>query len=452
VGQGIVEGEYGLAGSKPQPAGQDPNFLPDPIILATAVLMNKWLGFWGRIDASKIKGKDHLLQPKTLEVLGTHLWNLILQNDVGDALKRCIPKQGSKPPLRLSIEFADDADETLKGLPWEFLYEPDSKFLATKTELLLTRYVSMPNGRIEVSQVGDREEVRALLIAALPDDDKFDTERKNLRNLRTALTAVAHLWVPDVIEVWDAAKIEKELEDTEYHIIHVVGICHGTPGHAQIYLGGDSFQDPAKFVEVLTTNPKRPRLIILQLCDYVDGDATENFELLAPALIRNEVPAVLALQYAIKQADQVGLGKGFYESLVKGEAIGAAVQASRRQLSLASLAHRFGTPVLYLQEDGPLCPRRSPVYVTTASNAPSSTVSAREVMYDVADNVSGLGEEETDRILNWIVELDPGIGYAEARIKIRDRRLTVPHDQASHQVYRKMSKALQDMEARNGRV
>ena len=51
-----------------------------------------------------------------------------------------------------------------------------------------------------------------------------------------------------------------------------------------------------------------------------------------------------------------------------------------------------------------------------------------------------------------MVELDAGIGFEEALIKIRERVLTVPHDKATQQVYRDMSKALRDMEPRHGRV
>jgi len=454
IGPGIVEGEYGLPGSQPQPAGQDRNFSPDPIILATAGLMNKWLGFWGRINDSKIRGKDHLLEPDTVEVLGTHLWKLILENDVGKELKKHIPAEG-KPAIRLSIEFDDEADARLKGLPWEFLYEPDNSwYLAAKTELLLTRYVSTPKGRVRVSQVGEREEVRALLIAALPEDRIFSGEREDLRKLQTALTDVTRLTVPAPVTDWKPDQIAQQLRRTEYHIIHVVGICRGEPGHAQIYLGdgGGSFQDPAVFVDTLTANPIRPRLIILQLCDYIDGDATENFERLAPALIKRQVPAVLALQYAARQADQVGLGKQFYESLIDGDHIGAAVQASRNRLRNSLPPHRFGMPVLYLQEDGALCARRSSGYVTTTPTGASSTPWAREVMYDVADRSSGPGKEEMDRIIDWVVGLDAGIGFEEALIKIRERVLTVPHDKATQQVYRDMSKALRDMEPRHGRV
>ena len=167
-----VRGEYGPLGTEPKPAGSGELHL-DKLTLDTVGLMNRWLSYWDVIEISQIRRMQSLLEPETLEILGTQLWRLILDNDVGDALRRKIPRNG-KPALRLSIAFKDDADATLRELPWEFLFEPEKRaFLATKTELLLTRYVSTEGKRVRVIEVGDKEEVRALLIAALPAGNVF---------------------------------------------------------------------------------------------------------------------------------------------------------------------------------------------------------------------------------------------------------------------------------------
>jgi hypothetical protein len=445
-----VTGKYGPPGLEPEPEGSA-DLHVDQLTLDTIVLMNRWLSFWDLINASGLRRKECLLEPGTLAVLGRQLWQLILANDVGRALKQRIPEEG-KPPIRVSIEFADNANATLMGLPWEFLFEPENRwFLATKTELLLTRYVTVKNPATVV-QVGDKEKLRALLIAALPGNKKFASNREALADLRTALKDVENLEVPEPIRSWDPKEISRELQAKEYHIVHVVGICRGVPGKPQIYLGeDDGFQDPDSFVDCLTSNATRPRLVILQLCDYEDGDASENFERLAPQLIRRQVPAVLALQYAamVDQADEIGLGKQFYKSLVDGEHIGAAVQASRRRLRAERPDRRFGTPVLYLQEDGALR-RPGPALALVEPTARSGTSGGQTVRESLIELMEATGRFEDDEMrpfLDWLSELGPELGPAEMRFLVSRKMWAQPDPQdAPRTVYREAFLALKKLE------
>jgi hypothetical protein len=445
-----VRGEYGPLGTEPEPAGNGKLQL-DKLTLDTVGLMNRWLSYWDFIENSNTRRKESLLEPETLEILGTQLWRLILNNDVGDALRRKIPRYGK--PLRLSIAFKDDADATLRELPWEFLFEPQKRaFLATTTELLLTRYVSTQGKRVRVIEVGDKEEVRALLIAALPAGDKFAPAKLELGRLRTALKDVANLMVPDPIDVWNPAKIREVLTATPYHIIHVVGICKGAPGRPKIYLGGgrDGFHDPEQFVELLTVNDTRPQLVILHLCDFIDGDATENFERLAPALIKRQVPAVLALQYAYavreEQPDYTGLGKQFYQSLVEGHQIGAAVQDSRRRLREERPDRRFGTPVLYLQEDGAL--RRPPPKPEVAKPAAKSGSSGgQKVKMTLIDLVESLkvDDEKKRAALKWVAVIDSQLSLTDVQNIVKEKLLG-PLDPAMRNVFVEMLMALGRLE------
>jgi CHAT domain len=447
-----VRGEYGPPGRQPKPAGSGELHL-DKLTLATVGLMNRWLSYWDVIENSKIKRMQSLLEPETLEILGTQLWQLILDNDVGDALRRKIPRNG-KPALRLSIAFKDNADATLRELPWEFLFEPQKRaFLATKTELLLTRYVSTEGERVRVIEVGDKEEVRALLIAALPANNMFLPAKFELGKLRTALQDVANLTVPDPIDVWNPAMIRDVLTETPYHIIHVVGICKGAPGKPEIYLGGgrDGFHDPEQFVELLTVNDTRPQLVILHLCDFIDGDATENFERLAPALIKRQVPAVLALQYAYavreEKPDYTGLGKQFYQSLVDGHQIGAAVQASRRRLQLERRDRRFGTPVLYLQEDGAL--RRPPpkpeVAKPAAKSGSSGGQKVKKALIDLVLSLK-LDDEKKREALGWVADIDQQLALIDVKNLVKEKIRLAPLDPAMKGVFVEMSLALGRLE------
>ena len=459
-----VTGQYGVCGEQLQQAGSAELNL-DPLALETVGLMNRWLSFWDLIDRSEIRLKETLLQGDTLDVLGTHLWRLILDNDVGRQLKEKIPREGQQP-LKLSIEFAPQANEKLKGLPWEFLYEPQNEwYLATKTELLLTRYVTTDREPATVAQAGEKEKLRALLIAALPDKEKFAIHRERLNKLRTALSDLPNLDVPKPIEAWNAETIYQKLAEQPYHIVHVVGICKGTPGHPQIYLGdgGDGYEDPGQFVETLTANPKRPRLVILQLCDFADCDATENFERMAPDLIKRRVPAVLALQYAASadqaDADNIGLGKRFYQSLVDGERIGAAVQASRKRLLQDRRDRRFGTPVLYLQQEDVALRRPGsqgePLKSTAQSGTSEDAIRKRGFDSSIVTKAlggvvleAGLGKSEAWDILTWVSDLGRLAGFDAVRIAINEK-LQQPLAASHLDIYTRMLVCLGELRSKS---
>ena len=440
-----VTGRYGVHGVEPPMVGRAELDL-DPFALKTIGLMNRWLSLWDMIESSEMRLKKALLEPSTLDVLGTHLWRLILENEVGEELRTKIPAEG-EPPLRLSIEFGDKADATLKGLPWEFLYEPvNGWYLATKTELLLTRYVTTAATPATVAQATEKETLHALLIASVPRARGYGDYREALGDLRTALNDVSNLEVPPPIRDWDQDLIRKELESQPYHIIHVVGICTGTSGRPKIYLGGDGdgFHDPAPFIATLTANPRRPRLVILQLCDFLDGDATENFERIAPDLIKRGVTAVLALQYAGgPQADTIGLGKKFYRSLVEGKHIGVAVQASRKSLMDTRRDRRFGTPVLYLQEDVALRrtqPQAGTVTAstTTTKSETSAGPSIRKALLKVLGEAAELDDAAERDLLKWVSELDSGAGPDEVTKAVREKLRTPLLDIGSANVYAEM--------------
>ena len=251
--------------------------------------------------------------------------------------------------------------------------------------------------------------------------------------------------------------IREVLTETPYHIIHVVGICKGAPGKPEIYLGGgrDGFHDPEQFVELLTVNNTRPQLVILHLCDFIDGDATENFERLAPALIKRQVPAVLALQYAYavreEKPDYTGLGKQFYQSLVDGHQIGAAVQASRRRLREERPDRRFGTPVLYLQEDGALRrpPRKPEVAKPEVAKpaAKSGSSGGQKVKMTLIDLVLRLklDDEKKREALEWVAVIDSQLSLTDVQNKVKEKMLE-PLDPATKNVFVEMFMALGRLE------
>jgi hypothetical protein len=440
----------------------------DPLTLRTSTALARLLHIWDVMEESREEAptggiRRAAFQPETLEVLGTHLWNLILDNDVGEFLRANIPPARA-PALRVLIEFTDKAPLELRALPWEFLYDPRTGgFLSTMTELMLTRYVTYDTeGRVAIeARPGDQ--LRVMLVDGLPDTDEFAAQWRQLSRLKARLEGPG-LDVIGPIPSEDEEAIKRHLDDPDkpVHIVHLVGICKGDPGKPKVYRGrrGDPFEEPSSLVDRLTTGATLPQLVILQLCDFVDGDATENFERLAPDLIRRRVPAVLALQLParVDQADQVGLGKKFYASLVAGKTVGQAVQESRHDLK-DNRDRSFGTPVLYLQEDGVLFrPGPSGKEGTSGTGGvetggPRRAWSDSDVRKALAKVLTEarLDAADRDAILTWLFELDVqggGLARAKELVQAQHHDSRVP---AQKQVYQQMLTRLTKLSEEAGR-
>jgi hypothetical protein len=77
---------------------------------------------------------------------------------------------------------------------------------------------------------------------------------------------------------------------------------------------------------------------------------------IAPALIKAQIPAVVANQYSIRDDCAIAFSRGFYSALVGGLPIDLATSLGRKAAFNADKEGRdWGVPVLYLQaEDGTL--------------------------------------------------------------------------------------------------
>ncbi|HEX6150364.1 CHAT domain-containing protein [Nocardioides sp.] len=456
VTQGGVEAMFGTTGTELAPAG-DAALPLDRLTLDTCDSLARLLHIWDVIEEQDGRPRRSPFGRQTLEVLGSHLWRLLLDNEVGRSLSGVVATAG-RPTLRVLLEFDDYADETLRGLPWEFLYDRTHEwFLSAEAELMLTRYVSDPAGRANVAAHRGDQGLRVLLVSALPDTEDFASQQLQLYRLRTALQHVEKLQVLEPVTTADDQSIKDVLDnqDEPCHIVHVIGICKGAPGRPQIFLGGkgDPFGDPSPLVNLLTSCRTKPQLVVLQLCDFVDGDATENFERLAPDLIRKRIPAVLALQLParVEQADQVGLGADFYRSLATGMTVGEAVQESRVKLRKQRVDRRFGTPVLYLQQDGPLIlERRDPPSVGAV--AQTGDQAAEQMKRRLADSIPGqISIEDRIELLEWVNGLDlRGGDPAVARELVQARRRDNPNP-ALVEVFRRMLEAIRQQEQGGGR-
>jgi hypothetical protein len=101
-------------------------------------------------------------------------------------------------------------------------------------------------------------------------------------------------------------------------------------------------------------NEYQPRLIFLQACEGAYSASYETFRGVALQLVYSRIPAVVAMQYKVRNDEAKMFAKKFYQSLGEGKRIDEAVQDGRlvlgKYLNEQTFSSRaFGSPVVYLQ-------------------------------------------------------------------------------------------------------
>ncbi|WP_406699463.1 CHAT domain-containing protein [Singulisphaera sp. Ch08] len=274
--------------------------------------------------------------------------------------------------LRLRIE-----PLPLAALPWEFAFVPRTggekvpqDFLALRREISISRYETIGP---PLKSLGPKEKFRIVLALASPtDEQELELEKDEL-----AITAaVAQLNEKasggldlDILEHATRARLLATVKGCD--IFHFAG--HG------IFEGADLAEDGrvrrrGKIVlekedgtgervgsEVLANELGNAgvRLVVLGACQSAARDEGGAWTGVASALVREQIPAVVAMQYKVLDTNASLLAAHLYRRVLAGATIDEAVFEGRQAIfNLASPEERdWGVPVLYLRaEDGVLFP------------------------------------------------------------------------------------------------
>jgi hypothetical protein len=282
-------------------------------------------------------------------------------------------KAQAPPPdyrLRLTLIFHKEAKNLLRW-PWEFLFIPLPSFekgvflTGERTELLLTRLVHTAD---DVQKLESGENELRILVAWSQPPGVTAVSADAVQDVRKFVREVGQP-TGEIVKCREAQQptynqLKDALKDFKPHIVHL--ISHGKEGKVALHKDPDQVQrevdqgkprDEVDWVEasalraLLMESP--PRLVFLHACESaLAPDSFDIFHSAAIEVLQAGVPAVIAMQYEIRNADANLFAKHFYDKLRTGVPIEEAVKAGRHALGLARppWGHpRFGTPVVYLQ-------------------------------------------------------------------------------------------------------
>ncbi len=230
--------------------------------------------------------------------------------------------------LRIRLDVDETASE-IAVLPWELMAWQDV-FLATQIKTLVTRQLlSLDYGNIKTLTVPGKPRV----LIVIPDGSGLATDAEEI----TITKALDRAAIPYEILKGKVPlqKVDDTLASGDFNIFHFIGhgdfekqdddLMHGTlrfnSAWEDLEEGEDEEWVEDARLQALFGNHKQVKVVVLNACRGAVVDESRSghgFLGIAPALLRAGVPAVVAMQYAIRDDVALQFAETFYSRLSDG--------------------------------------------------------------------------------------------------------------------------------------
>ena len=338
----------------------------------------------------------------TLFEIGQLLFRALFQGPARDVYTRSQSALGPDQGLRLRFNIDLEREPHIAALPWEFMCDPDQGPLAM-LDAPIVRY--LPQQAVTPT-LATALPLKVLLTGAVTPPELH--VQRELAEVRAALADLEHeSYVQITVEEHlTRQKLMRWLREG-FHIWHFIG-------HGGTNLAGTSatllFEDPTGSSEAVSArelgillNRSGLRLVVLNACNSARL-TIDPFRSIAPALIRAQIPAVVAMQFTVPEEAAQAFASEFYRALAEGFPIDACVTEGRKAVMSATGLDRadWGIPVVYTRApDGRLFDVPAP---TAAPPAPPT-----EAVHRLPTASYGRSAGEGLSALHLLMQLDPGV-------------------------------------------
>jgi tetratricopeptide (TPR) repeat protein len=288
----------------------------------------------------------------TPQDFGERLFAAVFAGNISNALQRSLD-EARRQQAGLRIRLRLDANAPgLAALPWEYLYaKPPLGFLALSDRTVLLRYVELdqPPQPLQATLP-----LHVLAVVANPTDlPQLDVEGE-WRQLEQALQPLQRqgLIRLERLEQATIANLQERLQQDDVHILHFIGHGYFDPAAQTGGLAFENDQGESHSVETgrfvsLLADCDALKLVFLNACEGARSSQMDFFAGTAQQIVRYGVPAVVAMQFPVRDTIAVKLSRAFYGALAAGHAADAAVAAARKATFATGNDREWATPVLF---------------------------------------------------------------------------------------------------------
>jgi TPR repeat protein len=286
---------------------------------------------------------------------GRQLFQAVFREQVNGRLRSSLDRaerEGKGLRIRLRLNRAGQ----LADLPWEFLYDSElSRFFSLYQNTPVIRFLEIPRPPRPIQVVLP---LRILAASSTPTDYPRLPgleQGYEVRVLEDALRAHRERGLVELVKLEGAtvATLRAKLRSNPFHVLHFMG--HGG------FIGERGalvFEDEnrkgrlvtGEDVAVFLQSSPSMGLIVLNACEGGRTAPNDPFGGVAQSLVRQGVPAVVAMQFEITDSAAVTFAQEFYGALADGLGIDESLAEARVSM-YAGNSLEWGTPVLYLRTD-----------------------------------------------------------------------------------------------------
>jgi hypothetical protein len=286
---------------------------------------------------------------RLLENFGGQLFQAAFSGPVQDCLGRSrLAAENRDAGLRIRLRLP----QALANIPWEYLYDVEYGFICLSSETVLVRYVETP---IPVRPFPISPPLRILAMISAPSDVPGLDVEEEWGNLNNSLNDLGRRGMVEVDRLdGTLAALQRPLRLREYHVLHFVG--HGgwdedAQDGVLVLEGPDRRIQPVtgRDLGILIRGHRSLRLVVLNACEGARSARDDPFGGVAQALVRQGIPAVVAMQFEISDPAAIVFSQAFYQAIAEGLPVDVAMVEARRAMFAEGHEIEWATPVLYLR-------------------------------------------------------------------------------------------------------
>ena len=280
---------------------------------------------------------------------GRRLNEALFAGDVGTCFRESLDraqKAGNDLRIRLRLSAVPELD----SIPWEYLFDTRlDRFITLSKETPIVRYLDSPT-----RSLGLRVEppLRVLAMISSPSDaPALDVDRE-MELLKATTGDLVANGLLELVFLQDATLLglQHALYD-KFHVFHFVG--HGgfdnTEGEGVLVLeneAGASHPVSGSRLGTLLHDAEDLQLAVINACEGARTSGQDAFSGVAQTLVRQGLPAVVAMQLEISDRAALAFSHEFYFAMSRGKPIEAAMCEVRKAMATSDSASEWGTPVL----------------------------------------------------------------------------------------------------------
>ncbi len=317
--------------------------------------ISAWLNQQALIRSPQAFGATSNVRAKDI---GKRLFSEVFQREVltlwQSTLDRC--HQHEQTRLRLVLKVPHNVPE-IYSWPWEFLWDNET-YVFSRRDRSIIRH---PEKVTPSTPISTKLPIRILVVIAAPETERetgfdreidFDRERHNIETALMPLRHTNDVHI-DVVERATFAAVRERLDgQIPYHILHFIG--HGICEEDECYLvfEGENHEfrpvEAHKFAAAITNHPSLS-VAVLNCCEGARVPIGDPSAAISTALINNQLPAVVSMQFPISDNAAILFSRTFYEAIARFEPIDTAVAHARHALytNEAIRLPEWGTPVVF---------------------------------------------------------------------------------------------------------